>query len=347
MRPLAAMILAATIASAADYQLKATPENVAWGYYSAAAKPVLTIKSGDTVEVQTLLDTDPKRLEQLGVPADQIQPELREVYNRIPKELRGPGGQVLHGPIAIEGAEPGDVLEVRIREIRMDLPYAYNGFGKILLEEFERGAKIIPLDRENGVARFAPGINIPLHPFFGGIGVAPPASAGRINSGPPGIHAGNLDNKDLVAGTTLFIPVHASGALFEVGDGHAGQGDGEVDRNALETSLTGVFQFIVRHDLHLKWPRAETPTHYITMGLDPDLKEAAKIAVRETIDFLVNQKHLSREDAYVLSSVAVDFTITQIVDGTLGVHGKIPKALFVNSKNSGSASGTGRPIDLP
>jgi acetamidase/formamidase len=328
MRTLSVALLALGTLTAAELKLPVSPETIAWGYYWAGAKPALTIQSGDTVEIPTLLDTDPSRLEQLGVPPDQIQPELRQLYAKVPKENRGPGGQILHGPIAIQGAQPGDVLEVRILSIRMDLPYAYNGHGKILLDEFERGAKIIQLDRARGVANFAPGIEIPLHPFFGGIGVAPPASAGKINSGPPGVHAGNLDNKELVAGTTLYIPVHVPGALFEVGDGHAGQGNGEVDRNALETSLTGVFQFIVRHDMHLTWPRAETPTHYITMGLSPDLLEATKGAVRETIDFLVNEKKLTREDAYTLASVAVDFDITQAVDGTLGVHGMIPKSLF-------------------
>jgi acetamidase/formamidase len=327
-RTLSVALLVLGTLPAAEYKLPVSPETIAWGYYWAGARPALTIRSGDTVEIPTLLDTDPARLEQLGVPPDQIQPELRQLYAKVPKENRGPGGQILHGPIAIEGAQPGDVLEVRILSIRMDLPYAYNGHGKILLDEFERGAKIIPLDRPRGVAHFAPGIEIPLHPFFGGIGVAPPPSAGKINSGPPGIHAGNLDNKELVAGTTLYIPVHVAGALFEVGDGHAGQGNGEVDRNAMETSLTGVFQFVLRHDMHLTWPRAETPTHYITMGLSPDLLEATKGAVRETIDFLVNEKKLTREDAYTLASVAVDFDITQAVDGTLGVHVMIPKSLF-------------------
>ena len=160
------------------------------------------------------------------------------------------------------------------------------------------------------------------------MGVAPPDSAGRISSGPPGIHAGNLDNKELVAGTTLFIPVHAKGALFSVGDGHAGQGNGEVDITALETSLTGKLQFVARKDMHLRWPRAETPTHFIAMGLDKDLTEATKIAVREAIDFLATEKHLSRDDAYMLASVAVDFNITQLVDGTKGVHAMIPKSIF-------------------
>jgi acetamidase/formamidase len=218
----------------------------------------------------------------------------------------------------------------------MDVPFAYNTFRKgsgFLPDEFEgTKTKIIPLDREHKIGTFAPGIELPLKPFFGSMGIAPPPAAGKVNSAPPGVHAGNLDNKELVAGTTLFIPVHARGALFEVGDGHAGMGNGEVDITAMETSLTGVFTFIVHKDMHLTWPRAETPTHWITMGLDPDLTEATKIAVRETLDFLMTEKKLSREDAYMLASVAVDFEITQLVDGTKGVHGMIPKSIFIKNK---------------
>ena len=162
------------------------------------------------------------------------------------------------------------------------------------------------------------------------LSVAPPPSAGRVSSGPPGVHAGNLDNKELIAGTTLFIPVHVPGALFAVGDGHAAQGNGEVCLTAIETSLRGTFQFVVRKDLKLRWPRAETPTHHIVMGLDPDLTKATKLAVREAVDFLVTHKNLSPDEAYMLTSLAVDFCITQLVDGTLGVHGMIPKAIFKN-----------------
>src|SRR5262249_2332800 len=168
----------------------------------------------------------------------------------------------------------------------------------------------------------------PLRPFFGCMGVAPPPEAGRISSGPPGVHAGNLDNKELVEGTTLFIPVHVKGALFAVGDGHAPHGNGEVDTPAVGTSLHGTLQFVVRKDLKLRWPRAETPTHYIVMGLDKDLTRATKIAAREAVAFLTSEKGLSANDAYMLASVAVDFCITQVVDGTLGVHGMIPKAIF-------------------
>jgi acetamidase/formamidase len=325
----------ATLAPAADHVLKVTPQTIAWGYYWSAAKPVLTVRSGDTVEIETV-SGNPERLEQAGWPADQIPAALRTIYKEIPQDQRGPGGHLLTGPVAIEGAEPGDVLEVRIREIRMDVPFAYNTFRKgsgFLPDEFEgTRTKIIPLDRVHNIGTFAPGILLPLKPFFGSMGVAPPEAMGKVNSAPPGIHAGNLDNKELVAGTTLFIPVHARGALFEVGDGHAGMGNGEVDITAMETSLTGVFQFILHKDMHLKWPRAETPTHWITMGLDPDLTEATRIALHETLDFLMSEKKLSREEAYMLASVAVDFDITQLVDGTKGVHGLIPKSIFQQNK---------------
>jgi acetamidase/formamidase len=333
-RLLAYMLTAAAALPAAEHQLKATPDHIAWGYYWAGAKPVLTVHSGDVVEIQTVSGS-PDTLGRVPLGEDQIQPELRRVYAEIPKENRGPGGHLLTGPVAIEGAQPGDVLEVRIRSIRLDMPYAYNSSGRngFLADVFPQGrTKIIPLDRKRMVGHFSDGIELPLNPFFGSMGVAPPASAGKVNSAPPGIHAGNLDNKELVAGTTLYIPVHAPGALFEVGGGHAGMGNGEVDITALETSMTGTFQFIVRHDLHLKWPRAETPTHYITMGLDPDLTQAARLCALETIDFLVEQMKLTREDAYALTSVGIDMSITQLVDGTKGVHAMIPKKLFARKK---------------
>jgi acetamidase/formamidase len=315
---------------AADYKLKATPQSLAWGYYWAGAKPALTVPSGATVEIQTV-SGNPANLEAAGVPPGEIQPELRRIHAEVPKEAKGPGGHLLTGPVAIEGAQPGDVLEVRILEIRLDVPYSHNTAGRkgFLADVFpEVKTKIIPLDRRRMVGQFAPGIELPLRPFFGSMGVAPAESAGKIDSAPPGIHAGNLDNKELVAGSTLFIPVHAPGALFEVGDGHAGQGNGEVDITAMETSLTGVFRFILHHDMRLKWPRAETPTHYITMGLDADLTQAARICALETIDFLVETKKMTREDAYALTSVAIDLDITQLVDGVKGVHAMIPKSLF-------------------
>jgi acetamidase/formamidase len=315
-------------ANSSHYSLDATPKTIAFGYYSADAPPVLRVKSGDFVEVHTMITSNPDQLEHAGVPPAQVEQSLRDIFREV--KDRGPGGHVLNGPIFVEGAEAGDVLEVRIVSIRLAIPYAYNGFWPgtgFLPDDFPYPKfKIIPLDEKRMVAHFAPGIEIPLHPFFGSMGVAPPA--GRISSNPPWIHAGNLDNKDLVAGTTLFIPVHAPGALFEVGDGHAGQGDGEVDITAMETSLIGTFQFVVRKDMHLLWPRAETPTHFITMGLHENLVEATKLAVHEMIDFLMTMKHLSRDEAYMLSSVAADLHITELVDGNVGVHMMLPKAIF-------------------
>ncbi len=313
------------------YTLPATPATVAWGYYDAKATPVLRIHSGDTVEFNTLITNSPTGLEKAGVPPDQVQQSLRDIYKEVTN--KGPGGHILNGPVYIEEAEPGDTLEVRIQKIDLAILYAYNAFGPtrgFLPEDFPyRKMKIIPLDRERMVAKFAPGIEIPLHPFFGSMGVAPPEAFGRVDSAPPSLHAGNMDNKELVAGTTLYLPVWTKGALFEVGDGHVGQGNGEVDITALETSLTGTLQFIVHKKTGLKYPRAETPTHYISMGFHDELYAATKIAVREMIDFLVEEKHLSRDDAYMLTSVAGDVDITELVDGNKGVHVMLPKAIFI------------------
>jgi|HubBroStandDraft_6_1064221.scaffolds.fasta_scaffold375463_1 acetamidase/formamidase len=330
---LALFFLAESSRAQAAQTLKPTPKTVAWGYYDAKAAPVLRVKSGDTVEIQTLITSSPKRLEDAGVPADQVEQSLRDITTEVTD--KGPGGHILTGPVYIEDAQPGDVLEIRIQKIKLAIPYAYNAFGPgrgYIPDDFPyTKTKIIPLDEQKNVAHFAPGIDIPLHPFFGSMGVAPPEAAGRFSSNPPWIMGGNMDNKDLVAGTTLYLPVHAAGALFEVGDGHAAQGDGEVDITAIETSLIGTFQFIVRKDMHLKWPRAETPTHYITMGFNDDLNASATLAVREMVDFLVTEKHLTRDDAYQLASVAADLHITELVDGNKGVHMMIPKSIFAGA----------------
>jgi acetamidase/formamidase len=324
------VVLAGRLQAQRVHTLMPSPSTVAFGYYDAAAAPVLRVQSGDEVVVGTLITSSPTRLEQVGVQPADVQASLRAIYDSV--KNRGPGGHILTGPIYVEGADSGDVLEVRIESIDLAIPYAYNGFGPrrgFLPEDYNYAkTKIIPLDKDKQVAHFAPNIDVPLHPFFGSIGVAPPAAMGRISSAPPGIHAGNLDNKELVAGTTLYLPVWAKGALFEVGDGHAGQGNGEVDITAMETSLTGRFKLIVRKDLHLTMPRAETPTHWIAMGIDSNLVAATKQAVRQAIDFLVTAKGLSRDDAYMLTSIACDVDITELVDGTLGVHVMIPKQIF-------------------
>jgi len=317
---------------AADYSLLATPETVAWGYYSGMSKPVLTVHSGDTVRMQTLSTCgSPEQMLSRGVKAEQIPPYTDRIYKEV-KDI-GPGGHILTGPVEITEAEPGDVLEVQILKVDIDVDFACNAFGLgrgfLPMEYPYSRFKIIPLDRKKMLAQFAPGIELPLHPFFGSMGVAP--AGGKIDSAPPFAHAGNLDNKELVAGTTLYIPVAVKGALFQAGDGHAGQGNGEVDITALETYLSGTFRFIVHKDRRLLWPRAETPEYFISMGFSKDLKEATEHAVRDMIDFLATEKHLSRDDAYMLSSVAVDVDITQLVDGNVGVHALLPKKIFTGT----------------
>ncbi len=314
---------------AADYTLPATPQTVAWGYYSGLSKPALTVHSGDTVRIQALSTCgSPERMMEHGVARADIPPYTDAIYRDV--QDKGPGGHILTGPVAVAEAEPGDVLEVQILKVDLDANFACNGFGLgrgfLPMDYPYSGWKIVPLDRQKMVAHFAPGIEIPLHPFFGSMGVAP--AGGKIDSAPPFAHAGNMDNKELVAGSTLFIPVAVKGALFQAGDGHAAQGNGEVDITALETYLSGTFRFVVHKDRHLRWPRAETPTHYISMGFSKDLKEATELALRDMIAFLVEEKHLSRDDAYMLASVAVDMEITQLVDGNVGVHAMCPKRIF-------------------
>lgn len=319
------------------YVLNPTPATVAWGYYWSDAAPVLHIHSEDYVRVRTVLTSNPERLEGAGVPADQVEKELRDI--QVVKE-RGPGGHVLTGPVYIEEAEPGDVLEVRYDSIRLAIPYGYNAIGQagFLSDEiFERKMRIVQLDREKMIGHFADGIDIPLHPFFGSAGVAPAKEVGRWNSAPPWVNAGNLDNKDLVEGSSLFIPVFVKGALFEIGDGHAAQGNGEVDITAIETSLIGKLKFIVHKGKSLRWPRAETSTHIITMGCDRDLNAATHVAVREMIGYLMQEKGMTQADAYMLCSVAVDVNITELVDGNVGVHCLLPKSIFTKTATSALA----------
>jgi len=328
----AGLIVSASLAaqSPRTHELKLTPENVHWGYYDAALKPVLHIASGDTVRVETMIARGLPRLRAAGVKEDEIPESLKLVERTV--TARGAGAHPMTGPIFVDGAEPGDTLEIKIVSFEFLHPYGVSGFipdGGTLPDEFPYvGFHLVRFDLRAGTATFAPGITLKLAPFFGSIGVAPHPLVGRISSGPPGSHAGNLDNKDLVAGSTLYVPVHVPGALLSIGDGHAMQGDGEATGTALETSLRGTVQITVRKGRRLAWPRAETPTHYIAMGLHPDLDEASKIALREMIDFLVAEKHLTRDDAYILCSIAADFHVTQLVDQTKGVHVMLAKSIF-------------------
>lgn len=315
-------------------ELTASPDNVHWGYFSATTKPAITIDSGDSVIIEDVPRIDPEIVERSGiVPASEIRSNHRSIYQEV--KDRGPGVHIMVGPVLIRGAEPGDVIEVRILSVELAYNYGYNSqrpYQGTLHEEFTRfWERVIRIDREHKTAEVARGVLVPLdHPFFGTMGVAPPESMGRITTRIPGVHTGNIDNKDLGAGSTLYMPVHVSGALFSAGDGHAAQGHGEVDQTAIETGLRGHFQFLLRKDMKLKWPRAETNTHWIVMGLHENLEEAMKIAVRETVDLIVDRfPHLTRQEAYMVASVAVDYHVTQFVDGRKGIHGMIPKSIFI------------------
>ena len=322
---------AAQISAPKTHRLEATPSTVAYGYYWSEAKPALRIASGDIIDVDTLLTNTPMGLARAGLPENKIQDSLKAIVSEVTGEKRGPGGHILTGPVYIEGAEPGDVLEVKILSVDLAIDYGYNGCSGFMPENCDPNVptKIISLDKKSMTVDLFPGIVVPLRPFFGSMGVAPAPELGRVSSNPPGRHAGNLDNKELVAGSTLLIPVFVRGALFEIGDGHVAQGDGEVDQTAIETSLRGRIQLTARKDIKLKWPRAETTTDFISMAADPDLTVATKIAIQEMVDFLASTKGLTKHQAYQLVSIAGNVAVTQLVDKpNLGVHVRMPKSIF-------------------
>jgi len=312
------------------HELPLAPSSVHWGYYDPRLPPALRMQSGDRVRVETMVAGGLQRLRLAGVKEEEIPDSLKAVERAVTE--RGPGAHPMSGPIYIEGAAPGDALEIRILAIEFLHSFGVNAFspgGGVLPDEYPyAGLKLLRWQPGAARVEFAPGISLPMAPFFGSIGVAPPPLVGRISSRPPGWHGGNLDNKDLVAGSTLLLPVHVPGALLSIGDGHALQGDGEVTGTALETSLRGTFEIRVRKDQRLRWPRAETPTHFIAMGLHEDLDEAARLATRELVDFLASEKHLPRDEAYMLCSLAADLHVTQAVDATKGVHAMIAKSIF-------------------
>ena len=325
-----AVLCLPVVRAQAPHELRLTPEHVHWGYYDAKVAPALRVASGDRVRVETMIAGGLQRLRLAGAAESEIPDALKLVEQSVTE--RGPGAHPLTGPIFIEGAQPGDTLEIRILAIEFLHNYGVNAFSPgsgVLADEFPYQAlKLLRWSAGADRVEFAPGVTLPIAPFFGSIGVAPPALTGRISSRPPGWHGGNLDNKDLVVGSTLYLPVHVPGALLSIGDGHARQGDGEVTGTALETSLRGTFELRLRKAERLRWPRAETPTHYIAMGLNEDLDEATRLAVREMVDFLVAEKKLSRDAAYMLCALAADLHVTQAVDATKGVHASIAKSYF-------------------
>jgi acetamidase/formamidase len=324
--------------SPTSYTLTASPRTIHWGHLSSELKPVCTIDSGDIVTVETFGSCSPDEYEAAGIAHDLIPQALRDMFREV--RDRGPGVHILTGPIYINRADSGDMLEVHIKDTKLTMPFGYNRIrdrGGTLPEDFPYDStRVLRIDVKRMTSEVIPGVVVPLSPFFGTMAVAPPSTLGKISSGPPGIYGGNMDNKELISGTVLYLPIHVKGALFSVGDGHAAQGDGEVDSTALETAVKGKFQFFVRKNKlfvrknkRIRWPRAETPTHFITMGFNQDLDVAVQMAVREVIDFLGEAKGINREDAYRIASLAVDLHVTQVVNGIKGVHAMIPKTIFV------------------
>jgi acetamidase/formamidase len=311
-----------------SHRLDAGADTVHWGFFDAALKPLITVEPGDTVVMSSVsgpASAMPPPGSGLAVPE-----ALSAIHQRVPQKLNGP--HILTGPVAVRGAKAGQVLEVRIKAIELHYDWGYNAIRPLagaLPDDFERARLIhIPLDRARMIGKLPWGLELPLKPFFGIMAVAPPPAWGPVASPPPRRNGGNMDNKELIAGTTLFLPIHVDGALFSVGDGHGVQGDGEVCITAIETGLVGTFELHVRDDMSLEWPLAETPTHVITMAFDPDLDDAVVIALRNMIKLICARTGISREDAYTLCSLAADLRVTQVVNGAKGIHVMLEKALL-------------------
>jgi acetamidase/formamidase len=324
----------------ADATLRSTPDTVLWGYFAGDAPPVLHAKSGQTVRIDTVSHSGMNTAEDpvtffghAGIPPDQVLQDVKDIYQKVPHP-KGASAHVLTGPIYIDGAAPGDVLEVRIIGLENRVPYGVNNSGRgvgVLGELLaERAVKIIKLDLARHVALFSDEIEVPLQPFMGIMAVAPPRNLSMVSSRPPAAWGGNMDFNKLTVGATLYLPVFNPGALFFTGDSHAVQGDGEIDGTAIEASLTATLQFIVHKGggRAMHWPRAEDASYYYTMGLDLDLDKAMHDAAQETVAFLRDQKGLSAADAYALASVGVDFRVGEAVDAVQMVYGMIPKRLF-------------------
>jgi acetamidase/formamidase len=324
--------------------LRSTPETVSWGWIAADRAPVARVKSGQVVRVDTVthqgLNTgqDPVAFfGAAGIAAAKVLPDAQEIYRTVRKE-EGAGPHLLTGPIWVEGARPGDMLEVRVLEVAIRVPYGVNatGPGRGAVPDLlaQPAQKVIKLDRKRRVALFAKGVEVPLAPFMGIIAVAPPPNLRRVSTKPPGAFGGNLDFRHLVAGATLYLPVFNEGALLYTGDGHACQGDGEVDGTAIEISLAPTLRLIVHKGAGraMRWPRAEDAASYYSMGMGRTIDEALRNAIREAVAFLQGRARLSAADAYALCSLAVDFRIGEAVNDVLMVYGVIPKRLFKGAR---------------
>ena len=313
--------------TAKTHVLRSSPETIHWGYFDGGLEPVLTVDSGDRVVVESV-SGNPEWMPAESTGFD-ILPELKDIHQRV---KRGTGNHILTGPIYVRGAAIGGVLEVRILDIELRQNWGYNLFRAYmgtLPEDFPYYRLIhVALDKNSNMAVLPSGLKVPMRPFFGQLAVAPPKDFGRQNSKEPREFGGNLDCKELIAGSTIYLPVWNEGGLFSTGDGHAAQGDGEVNGTAIETALKGTFEFHVRKDLRWRLPRAETATHLITFGLNADLDDAARQALRGMIDWITVLTGICNDEAYSLSSFAVDLHVTQTVNNIKGVHAMIDRSIL-------------------
>ncbi len=305
--------------------LNASTQTCHWGFFDATLAPAVTIQSGDEIIINTV-SGGPNNLPPAGF---YVPPELLDLHAAGVPSIPG---HLLTGPVAVSGALPGDVLRIDILDVCLRQDWGFNFFrplaGTLPYDFPQSHHTIIPLDKERGIATLPWGLELELAPFFGVMGVAPPPAWGRISTIEPRAHGGNIDNKELISGSTLYLPVFAEGALFSCGDGHGAQGDGEVCVTAIETALQGRFRLTVLKDQDLSYPQAETPTHYITMGMAPDLDRCVEMALRDMISLVSQRAGISREDAYMLCSIAGDLRITQTVNREKGVHMMMAKSLL-------------------
>ncbi|HWC62963.1 MAG TPA: acetamidase/formamidase family protein [Rhizomicrobium sp.] len=332
--------------SAATLHVPSTPDTVHRGVISPDFKPVITIKSGDTVTIDTVshagvVDDPAKFFAQAGIAAKDVLPDVAAIAHMPkpapipgfapPKGFGAPGsGHVLTGPIYIDGAEPGDMLEIRILKVTPRVPYGVNsiGPGGASPNLVEKGTqKIIKYDIAKKTVNFADGVKFPMRPFMGIMAVA---DTKPVSSKAPGRFGGNMDFEKLQAGSTLYLPVLVKGGLFVTGDSHAGQGDGEVTGNAIEASMAPTLQFIVHkgEGKDMTFPYVEDAQNYYILGMDPDLSKSLASSIKETVKFLGKKYGLSPTDAYSMCSAIIDFGIAQVVDLNLTTYGKIPKSYF-------------------
>jgi acetamidase/formamidase len=325
-----------------DHFIRSTPENMVWGYYGADVPPVATVKDGDVVSIQAvnmagISRKDPEAFfKTFQLPIDEQARDMFDIIQRVKPDASGMTGHMLTGPIYIEGADIGDMLEVRILDISPRSGYGVNAVwpkgGDLPDAVTQAETFVYRYDTKKQTASFKEGLEIPIRPFFGVMAASPPVSMGRVSSIPPGFYGGNLDCKDLIKGTTLYLPVSVKGCLFTSGDSHAAQGNGEISGVAIEASMTITAKFIVHKGKTIQQVRAETPTHFIEFGLDPDLDKAMRNASMAACGFLKDELGYTFNEALSICSTGVSFEVTQAVDKTLGVHAMIPKSIFTHRK---------------